>query len=591
MESLGAADPRSVGGYPLYARLGAGGMGQVYLARTVAGRPLALKTVRAEFGFDPTFGQRFAREIRNADRVRSPWTAAVVDFSPEGADPQWLATEYVAAPSLSDWVAGYGPLPEAGVVALAAELCEALAAVHAAELAHRDVKPSNVLLPGARPLLIDFGIARAAEDSRHTRTGGMIGSPGYMAPEQATAGTAAEPGDLFALGAVLVYAATGRGPFNRPGEEPSTPALLYRIVHEEPDLGSVPPALTPLLTALLAKDPRDRPTARQASARLRAQFPAGLRWSDHLPAGLADELRAREGEMRATLGGTAKERPQAVGSPAPGIAPAASSPAAPPPVSAPPAAPRPTTAQPAGPVTGTPGGYPPAPTGPVSSSYPPGTAAGTYRHPVYDGQPGGTGAAWGGGTTGAGGAPRRRNGNDRRNVVVAVAVVAVLVVVGVLVAVHRLRDGGPGQAAKGKGGTPTATRQSGGTAKTLPAAWVGTWVGTGPGDPPGTGKFTVTLTLHAGARGDLIGTEVSHVRDLLTGRDIGCTESLRLQQVLGQGVMRFEAATSKPTAARGEGGCVAGHVYTASRDAATDTLRLGAGQQAAGSPSTFTRVD
>jgi serine/threonine protein kinase len=212
MESLGDGDPRSVGGYPLFARLGAGGMGQVFLARTPAGRALALKTVRGEFGADPAFGKRFTGEIRNADRVRSPWTVAVVDFSPEGAGPSWLATEYVAAPSLAEWVAAHGPLQEAAVASLAAELCRALEAVHQAGLAHRDVKPSNVLLAGPRPLLIDFGIARAAEDPRHTRAGAVIGSPGYMAPEQATAGVSAEPGDMFALGAVLVHAATGHAP-------------------------------------------------------------------------------------------------------------------------------------------------------------------------------------------------------------------------------------------------------------------------------------------------------------------------------------------------------------------------------------------
>ncbi|MYS23094.1 Serine/threonine protein kinase, partial [Streptomyces sp. DvalAA-14] len=285
MESLGGADPRSVGGYPLFARLGAGGMGKVYLARTPDGRALALKTVRTEFGLDPEFGERFAREIRHADRVRSPWTAAVVDFSPAGSSPQWLATEYVAAPSLAEWVTGHGPLPASALTTLAAELCEGLHAVHRAGLAHRDVKPSNVLLPAGRPLLIDFGIARAAEDSRHTRTGAMIGSPGYMAPEQATAGVAAEPGDVFALGALLVYAATGRGPFNRPGEEPSTPALLYRVVHEEPDLTGVPAALLPLVRACLVKDPRRRPTARDAAGLLPVADRAPGGWADRLPPG------------------------------------------------------------------------------------------------------------------------------------------------------------------------------------------------------------------------------------------------------------------------------------------------------------------
>lgn len=151
--------------------------------------------MRAEFGRGPGFEERFAREIRNSDRVRSPWTPAVVDYSPAGQRPQWLATEYVAAPSLAEWVRRYGRLSEQCVLALAAELFGALAAVHGAGLAHRDVKPSNVLLGRRSPLLIDFGIARAMDDSRHTRTGGVIGSPGYLAPEQVSAGESGVPGD------------------------------------------------------------------------------------------------------------------------------------------------------------------------------------------------------------------------------------------------------------------------------------------------------------------------------------------------------------------------------------------------------------
>ena len=303
MESLGATDPASVGGYPLFARLGAGGMGQVYLARTRAGRPLALKTVRSEFGLDPAFGERFAREIRHADRVRSPWTVTVVDFSPAGARPQWLATEYVAAPSLADWVAGAGAAARARAWPRWPPSCaRRCTRCTRTGLAHRDVKPSNVLLPGTRPLLIDFGIARAAEDSRHTSTGGVIGSPGYMAPEQATAGMSAEPGDVFALGAVLVYAATGRGPFNRLGETPSAAALLYRVVHEEPDLAGVPESLQPLVRACLAKRPEDRPTALAAADLLaEADRSSGL-WATRRPPGLAAELAAREAAMRAALG-------------------------------------------------------------------------------------------------------------------------------------------------------------------------------------------------------------------------------------------------------------------------------------------------
>ncbi|MFJ6947970.1 serine/threonine-protein kinase [Streptomyces wuyuanensis] len=318
MELLDESDPGAVGGYPLLARLGEGGMGRVYLSRTVSGRPLALKTVRAEFGREPGFEERFTREIRNSDRVRSPWTTAVVDHSQAGHRPQWLATEYVAAPSLAEWVQRHGRLPEPCVMALAAELCGALGAVRAAGLAHRDVKPSNVLLGRRSPLLIDFGIARAAEDSRHTMTGGVIGSPGYLAPEQAGAGGSGAPGDVFSLAAVLVYAATGLGPFSHPGEEVSAAVLLYRIVHEEPNLAGVPEALVPVLRSCLAKDPRQRPTAAAVGALLERLGARTGGWPRLLPETLERDLAAREAEAHALVGASL---PPPV-PPAPGSAPA-----------------------------------------------------------------------------------------------------------------------------------------------------------------------------------------------------------------------------------------------------------------------------
>ncbi|MCX4821494.1 serine/threonine protein kinase [Streptomyces sp. NBC_01142] len=310
MELLDVSDPGAIGGYPLLARLGEGGMGQVYLSRTVAGRPLALKTVRAEFGREPGFEQRFAREIRNSDRVRSPWTTAVVDYSPVGQRPQWLATEYVAAPSLAEWVQ-HGRLPERSVLALAAELCGALGAVHGAGLAHRDVKPSNVLLGRRSPLLIDFGIARAMEDSRHTRTGGVIGSPGYLAPEQAGAGGSGAPGDVFSLAAVLVYAATGLGPFSHPDEEVSAAVLLYRIVHEEPNLDGVPAVLVSLLRSCLAKDPRKRPTVAAVGALLERLGGRTGTWPQLLPEALERDLAMREEEAHALVSAAGQPLPVA----------------------------------------------------------------------------------------------------------------------------------------------------------------------------------------------------------------------------------------------------------------------------------------
>ncbi|HET6355625.1 serine/threonine-protein kinase [Streptomyces sp.] len=311
MELLEGSDPGAIGGYPLLARLGEGGMGLVYLSRTVSGRPLALKTVRAEFGREPGFEERFAREIRNSDRVRSPWTTAVVDYSPVGRRPQWLATEYVAAPSLAEWVQRYGPLPERSVLALAAELCGALGAVHAAGLAHRDVKPSNVLLGRRSPLLIDFGIARAAEDSRHTMTGGVIGSPGYLAPEQASAGGSGAPGDVFSLAAVLVYAATGLGPFSHRGEEVSAAVLLYRIVHDEPNLDGVPAALVSLLRSCLAKNPQQRPTVGAVGAMLERLGGRTGTWPQLLPEALERDLAVREEEAHALVSAAVQPPPVA----------------------------------------------------------------------------------------------------------------------------------------------------------------------------------------------------------------------------------------------------------------------------------------
>ncbi|WP_327292148.1 serine/threonine-protein kinase [Streptomyces sp. NBC_01198] len=542
MESLGAGDPRSIGGYPLFARLGAGGMGQVFLARTPAGRALALKTVRPEFALDPGFGDRFAREIRHADRVRSPWTVAVVDFSPPGATPQWLATEYVPAPSLTDHVVSHGPLPAPAVAALAAELCAALRTVHDAGLAHRDVKPSNVLLAGQRPLLIDFGIARAAEDSRHTRTGGMIGSPGYMPPEQATAGAAAEPGDLFALAAVLVYAATGRGPFQRPGEDPSAPALLYRVVHEDADLSGVPDVVLPLLRACLAKDPRERPDARAAAALLPGGDAPG-HWPGALP-GLAAEVAARESMTRAALGAppAGDLGPSPYG---PGAAYPPPSPAGPAPLSV--AGPAPTLPAPAA-------------AHPAPQPYSP------YGGPPAAGAPGGPG-------------PQRR----RTSLALAVAGVVVL---GGVVAVVLDQNGGSGGDGDsgGKGTSSSSTRPS--SAGALPAAWVGTWVGEGPGSlAQGTEDIKVTLTLTGGARGSTVGRQVSHARTTGTTAEAGCTEELELSQAQGT-TMVFRAVTSTPTDPDSDLRCPTGNVYTLSMTG-TDHLRLGSGSQAAGAPTTF----
>ncbi|MGW2995954.1 protein kinase domain-containing protein, partial [Streptomyces sp. NPDC001193] len=266
---------------------------------TPSGRPLALKTVHRELSLEPDFAERFAREIRTNDRVRSPWTVSVVDYSPPGVLPQWLATEYVAAPSLGDWVRAYGPLPEPAVWCLARELSAALVSVRAVGVVHRDIKPANVLLGTERPFLIDFGIARAVRDPRHTQTGAVIGTPGFLAPEQATGAVAQAPADVFSLAAVLVYAATGRSPFLTGGEELSLPALLYRIVHDEPVLDGVPQSLLALVRECLAKDPAERPTAEEVRARLGEA--AEEEWSAAAPQALVAEAGRRQSELRGLL--------------------------------------------------------------------------------------------------------------------------------------------------------------------------------------------------------------------------------------------------------------------------------------------------
>ncbi|GAA2429236.1 hypothetical protein GCM10010433_31780 [Streptomyces pulveraceus] len=266
MRPLTPDDPRTIGEYRTLVRLGAGGMGVVYLARSPGGALAAVKVIRAELAADPGFRARFRRESEAAGRVTGPWVVPVTGADTEAREP-WLATAFVPGPSLAEAVGTGGPLPPATVRVLGARLAGALVAVHAAGLVHRDVKPGNVLLALDGPRLIDFGIARHEGATALTTAGAVIGTPGYLAPEQASAGPLGPACDLFSLGCVLAYAATGRPPFGRGGGA----GALFRTVHEEPDLDGLPPALRPLITACLAKDPANRPTARQAEEWLSAR--------------------------------------------------------------------------------------------------------------------------------------------------------------------------------------------------------------------------------------------------------------------------------------------------------------------------------
>ncbi|MEU7385232.1 bifunctional serine/threonine-protein kinase/ABC transporter substrate-binding protein [Streptomyces tanashiensis] len=293
MQPLKKADPSSIAGYRLLGRLGTGGMGVVYLARSAGGALAALKLIRAEHAADPGFRARFRRETTAAERITGRWVVRVLGADPEAREP-WLATEYVPGPSLAEAVALHGALPEPTVRTLGARLADALDGMHAAGLVHRDVKPGNVLLALDGPRLIDFGIARVSGATALTATDAMIGTPGFLAPEQARVAGAGEVGpaaDVFSLGCVLAYALTGERPFGTG----AVAAVVYRTVHEEPDLVDVQETLLPLVTACLAKDPADRPSAAEVRDALGPyEGPAAGNW---LPPGLPALIAQRSSRV------------------------------------------------------------------------------------------------------------------------------------------------------------------------------------------------------------------------------------------------------------------------------------------------------
>jgi serine/threonine protein kinase len=285
-------DPREVGGYRLFARLGAGGMGRVYLSYTPGGRPVALKVVRPEFAEDVEFRRRFAQEVSNAQRIHGLYTAQVIDSGGLDSDAPWLVTAYVPGPSLQQVVRENGALPVRTVLLLMGGIAEALQAIHSVEVVHRDLKPANVLVAGDGPRVIDFGIARAADATALTGTGYRIGSPAFMAPEQAQGRAVTPATDVFALGALAAYVAGGTAPF---GDGPDT-AVLYRVVHEEPDLEAVPADLRELIQRCLAKSPEDRPKPAEIiqAARNHPEVGGQLRFGeDWLPRQVNTEITRR----------------------------------------------------------------------------------------------------------------------------------------------------------------------------------------------------------------------------------------------------------------------------------------------------------
>ncbi|WP_146877207.1 WD40 repeat domain-containing serine/threonine protein kinase [Actinomadura madurae] len=264
MHPLRDGDPGRIGPYRLEGRLGAGGMGEVFLGVSSGGRRVAVKVIRAEHLDRPEFRVRFAREVEAARKVGGFYTAQVVDADPE-ADEPWMATAYIPGPSLRE----AAPLDVPDVRALGAALAEGLEAIHASGLVHRDLKPGNVIVSEDGPRIIDFGIARAVEATALTSTGAVVGTYAFMSPEQVRADTAGPASDVFSLGCVLAFAATGRGPF----DAANVPGIVHRIVSAPPDLTGVPAELRPAIEACLAKDPDERPSPAEA-ARLLAAPPA-----------------------------------------------------------------------------------------------------------------------------------------------------------------------------------------------------------------------------------------------------------------------------------------------------------------------------
>ncbi|MFF8814298.1 serine/threonine-protein kinase [Streptomyces pactum] len=325
MEDLGAEDPRWIGQYRLLRRLGAGGMGRVFLAHSARGRTVAVKLVQSELARQPEFRRRFQQEVKAAQRVGGEWTAPVLDADTEAATP-WVATGYIAGPSLHEVVARGGrPLPERSVRILANGLTRALKDIHRAGLVHRDLKPSNILITIDGPRVIDFGIARALEtvtDGVLTRSGAVVGSPGFMSPEQVRGERVTPASDVFCLGSVLAFAGTGRQPFGT--SDSGVHAVLYRIAQEEPDLTGLPGGLLDLVADCLRKAPEERPTLDQLLERT---------------AGAEDEDPGEPwlpGSLVAQLGRHAVELLEA------------ESPAGPPPVPRPPAPPMPPAIGPVG---------------------------------------------------------------------------------------------------------------------------------------------------------------------------------------------------------------------------------------------------
>ncbi|ADP79932.1 serine/threonine-protein kinase [Pseudofrankia inefficax] len=539
MRPLRVGDPVAVGGYRLLGTLGAGGMGRVYLARNQGGRTVAVKVIRPEYADEAAFRTRFRREVDAARRVGGPWTAPLIDADPDSEHP-YLVTAYIPGPSLGRAVADHGPLPAASVRALGAGLAEALIAVHSAGLVHRDLKPSNVILSPDGPRVIDFGISRAVDASVLTTSGAVVGSPAFMAPEQVHGAEIGPASDVFSLGSVLVFAATGAGPFDGSGMA----SVLHRVLTREPDLDGLPAELRELVRACLHKDPAARPTPRALVSALAPDGAAALMAAGWLPADLVTNL-SRQAVALLDL-----DTPSEPGPPYARVPPTGSIPPAgtvPPGGSVPPAGtvppggslPPPGYAAPAGYLT--PAGE--APSGLVTVATP-----GHYPGPVPipPGPPGASPAA-----------PGPPAGGSQRRALIAVAAagalgLAVVVLLVVLLVRHShgsptghdgdigTRTTGPAISLDTSGpvtspgrSTPdgSATPAPASTLRPgpLPAGYVGTWQGTVT-TQDGAIVYQAVITLRAGDTGQTVGHADMKVTTVLglPVDPIDCTGDLRL---------------------------------------------------------------
>ncbi|MEU3449348.1 serine/threonine-protein kinase [Streptomyces thermolilacinus] len=616
MQPLEAGEPRAIGPYRLLGRLGSGGMGRVYLARSEGGRTVAVKVVHPHFALDEEFRARFRREAESARRVGGRWTAPVLDADPDAPVP-WIATGYVAGPSLTRAVAGHGPLPERSVRVLGAGLAQALAAVHAHGLVHRDVKPSNVLLALDGPRLIDFGIARVMDGTASlTSTGVSVGSPGYMSPEQITGaaggGGVTGASDVFSLGAVLAYAATGTAPFS--GD--SSAALLYKVVHEEPELD---PALTgPLrdaVAACLAKDPAARPAPAELAASLAAgaATAGGAPAGGWLPAALVEEVSraaVRLLDLEPTEAGAGADA--GVSGPVP-FSSAAVTPPVPdaPPVPVTPPVPAAEPVRGAGPApvaapvpAAEPGSVPPPPrtpapppaphrhhgaAGPAPARHPGAAYAPDAYVPTMDAVPPPRGRPVSVSVS-AGSEPAGPRGGRRLSCTVALAVAGALaaVTVGAAVLFDVLPGGGTRDAAQqppAPGAGTSASASAAPSGATVPKAFTGTWKGPATAKAGAIGDIpagTFTVTLRSGGAGQAVGRVVQH--DILG--NLICEDTLVLRTATADTLVTGSSPSDAST------GVCTGGTHTVTLRLKGGRLHYASDDAAAGRPrATLDRAD